>query len=251
NAYLDDALDATQRMAFEELLRTHPQLRQEWELQARIDASMGRLFQPVAPTENSLAALRRQIDAERSQPASRISSPSLSTPSGASSTRRAALILTLAATLGWVVVGFWRTPDRGEPYFAPEPLADLYRQTLKAGFEPYYECDEPDRFAATFLKRQGRPLALAPMPLGASMLGLSYPGGLSRQTTAMLCLVDEAKVMVFVDRVEADQRIAADNAGPDLHVFRTQRDGLVFYEVTPLETSRMSDLLIAAAVPSL
>lgn len=152
----------------------------------------------------------------------------------------AAAIAAVAAT-----VAMWRRPNDGdrEPYFAATPLTEVYQQTVAAGFEPYYECRDPERFADVFRQRQGQPLQLATMPAGARMLGLSYPGGLSRQTTAMLCEVDGKRVIAFVDLAEADDPRLATSTDPELHVFREQRDGLVFYEVTPLDEPRVLEFL--------
>jgi hypothetical protein len=62
----------------------------------------------------------------------------------------------------------------------------------------------------------------------------------------MLCDIEGQPVMVFVDREENDRAIAAKNGDPHLQVFRTQRDGLVFYEVTPLDKPTMTDHMILA-----
>ena len=79
------------------------------------------------------------------------------------------------------------------------------------------------------------------------MLGLSYPGGLSRDTTAVLCRVDDAEVVVFIDRLDRDDPRVAENDDPRLNVFRQERFGLVFYEVTPLDEPRMIDHFAVAA----
>jgi hypothetical protein len=76
------------------------------------------------------------------------------------------------------------------------------------------------------------------------MLGLSYPGGLSRDTTAMLCKVDGKPVMVFVDRPSKDQPLAVEHADAKTHVFRQERDGLVFYEVTPLDGPKVAGAMV-------
>ena len=76
------------------------------------------------------------------------------------------------------------------------------------------------------------------------MLGLSYAGGLSRDTTAMLCRVDGQPVMVFVDRLANDLPLAWANDKSGVHVHRVVRDGLVFYEVTPYESDRVIDYLV-------
>ena len=75
------------------------------------------------------------------------------------------------------------------------------------------------------------------------MLGLSYVHGLSRKTTAMLCYVDGKPVVVFVDRAENDQPGVAETPAEGVHIFRDERDGLVFYEVTPYDDARVTKLL--------
>ena len=79
------------------------------------------------------------------------------------------------------------------------------------------------------------------------MLGLSYVGGLSPDTTAMLGQVDGKRVMVFVDRAGADRPEAIVSSDGKLRVFRQARDELVFYEVTPLERPRMIEFLAPAS----
>ena len=81
------------------------------------------------------------------------------------------------------------------------------------------------------------------MPPGSRMLGLSYAGGLSRDTTAMLCDVDAQPVMVFVDRIAADRPDLV-QSDEDVHVFRSKRHGLVFYEVTPFQHARVVEYLL-------
>jgi hypothetical protein len=152
-------------------------------------------------------------------------------------------LLALAAVIAWIVVG-WQLVNRDEqPAFKPRSLAAIYQATVAKGFEPYYECREPDRFAETFARRQGVRLQLNDMPADRYMLGLSYPGGLSRMTTAMLCRVDEQPVMVFVDKQEVD-RAQGEDLEAGLSLLRQQRDGLVFYEITPVPEKSMIEYLI-------
>lgn len=132
------------------------------------------------------------------------------------------------------------------PFFEPTPLVALYQEAVAQGFEPYYECEDSERFAAVFAKRQGLPLRLEVMPPGSRMLGLSYPGGISRDTTAMLCEVDGQPVVVFVDRIEADQQAATITAAASgLNVFRSELGDLAIYEVTPLAEPRAAPFLTA------
>ncbi len=155
-----------------------------------------------------------------------------------------------AASLAAMVLIAFAWGQRGSrdmtPFFEPAPLVALYHEAVQQGFEPYYECEDPERFAAVFAKRQDQPLRLDEMSPGSRMLGLSYPGGLSRDTTAMLCKVDGQPVMVFVDRLDADQQSSAITAAGDgLRVFRSELAGLVLYEVTPLKESRAAPYLAA------
>ena len=96
------------------------------------------------------------------------------------------------------------------------------------------------RFADTFEVRHGHRLALSEMPPGTRMLGISYPGGISPNTTAMLGEVDGTPVMVFVDdAANRDQVIESVEQGLDLNVFLVEENGLIFCEVTPLDSARM------------
>lgn len=188
----------------------------------RIDESLRRLFPPeTAPDAEAAAVGRAAVGGPASAP-TRLWI-------GAAAATAAAVLLSLS---------LWPA-DRGRgvgPHFEPAPLVDLYRDAVAEGFEPYYECRDDARFAAVFAKRQGAPLALATMPEGRHMLGLSYPGGFSRNTTAMLCEVEGRPVMVFVDQEANDQpRLVQAPDGSGLSIFKSGLPGLVVYEVTPLE----------------
>lgn len=202
------------------------------DVQGRIDERLRHLFTSQPPSHEQLVSRLRRGGAISE------TLPSVPWPRLKSWWSVAAAAATLLAAVG---LSLWLSGGRiNEPVFAARPLAAIYRETVVSGFEPYYECHEADRFAATFDRRQGLPLALRPLPEGARMLGLSYPGGLSRDTTAILAEVQGQPVMVFVDRAEADQQLAASDASPQLNVFRDQRHGLVFYEVTPLPQAHVA-----------
>lgn len=156
-----------------------------------------------------------------------------------------------AACLIWsVVIWQWRGTLPVVPFFAPQSLVALHVRTVSEGFTPYYICDNPIRFAQTFAARQGVPLKLADLPEGARMLGLSYLGGLSRDTTAMLGEASAQPVMVFVDRLRTDRRQGTPRPSRGLRVFRRQLESLVLYEVTPLDHPTFLDAFqVTDAVP--
>ncbi len=219
-------------------LREQPEIKAEIDLQAEIDSSLSRVFDVPAPTAESVEAMlagSRQCEPAVT-PVAEVAAPRTA--------RRQMVLIGLAALAAWIIVAWQFSRRRPKtPFFKPRPLAMIYRETIAAGFEPYYECREEDRFAATFAQRQGQPLRLAEMPAGSRMLGLSYTGGLSRDTTAMLCSVDEQPVMVFVDRLAADQPEMG-QSDENVRVFRSERDGLVFYEVTPFGQPRVVEFLL-------
>ena len=154
-----------------------------------------------------------------------------------------------ASILIMVSVAYWQAgnsnPDTGG-VFVPQPLAMLFEDTVERGFKPYYVCDEPDRFAQQFQDRQGTPLRLLPMPEKQRMVGIAYLGGISREATAMLGLVDEQPVLVFVDRFANDNEKMRQQVGKTTdgyYVSRVSKDGLVFYEVSSFETPQFVDYL--------
>ncbi len=255
-AFLDGLLDEAQAAAFVQRLLSDPALQRQAELQARIDGALERLFHIEVPSREAVAAaLASAVSSggdsgrgERTAPAAAPATPvalarSTRDPLRSRRVAWAAAVLAAAAAVAWVLAAIPWGGGRDGPLFAARPLVEIYNNAVASGFEPTYECREPERFATTFLERQGTPLQLLAMPEGARMLGLAYVGGLSPLTTAMLCIVDEQPVMVFVDRAASDRAIAADLGDATLRVFRQERDGLVFYEVTPLGEPRVVDLI--------
>jgi hypothetical protein len=233
-AYLDGVMDESERAAFEAEINRDPRLAAEVALQAKLDAAVGRQFPVVAPTALHLESMQKHFE-------------NVSPPFYKLSGWRALVPYAVVAAVFLIAFGLWGprwSPLNREPTFTAVPLAQVYHQTVKDGFEPYYECHDDKRFADTFESRQGIPLHLTEMPEGSMMKGLSYLGGLSRETTAMLCDVEGEPVMVFVDRAEKDRLEAAKESDSELNIFRAERDGLVFYEVTPLDKPTMTKHMV-------
>lgn len=238
--YLDGATPESTRAEIAARVRADEARVAEERLQEKINRALAQLFPPARAEETPADGLAT------THPPRRRGAPVIA--------RRVAVAAAAAVAAMAVGAALWNMLPGGArptPYFERTPLAQLYQEAVRSGYEPYYECREPERFAQTFAKRQAIPLRLLPMPEGARMLGLSYPGGLSRNTTAMLCVVDDEPVMVFVDRAVEDERPSLAmrvNEGAGLNIFRTERDALVFYEVTPLDEPRVTDRMVVAGV---
>lgn len=258
-AYLDGVMTPEERTAFEAQLRRHPEVARAVKLQAMMDDTLTNLYAPptITPAEiEALIASSPTSDGKETQSAvapgtkhglansakTKTQHPVVPSNPVAPNNRRRLVLVSLAAAVAWAMVGwhFFRGNGRDvEPYFEQQPLTSVYGTILESGFRPYYECHDADRFATTFQQRQGIALQLKEMPAGTGMLGLSYAGGLSRDTTAILCRVDDQPVIVFVDRIDADSGNEMANQNPAASVFRQEVGELVMYEVSPLQASRV------------
>jgi hypothetical protein len=269
DAYLDGLLSPAEREKFARRLATDLSLRAELELQRKIDRELRRQFQPPpvpsldvahSAAETSLEALQANGKHHRlpDPPAADVSQ--LKSPAGIGprkgpwplkSSPLATASLILVATLAWILV-FWNLRP-GAPHrvvFKERPLAEVYQETIAYGFEPYYVCEEEERFRSTFYYRHGAALKLGELPPGREMVGLSYPPSISRHSTAMLARVDGEEVMVFVDKLSRDRPIEPPPPESGLRMFRRELQGLVMYEVTPLDEPRMMDFLLPADPPA-
>lgn len=204
--------------------------------QHRIDNALRRLmsFEELDQEEIVQRFLRKDLEGTR------IDNRSAESRSNANRSWRQ--IAVAAAVLLAVTLGIWFSSGSGlvEPKFTPRALASIYSETVESGFRPYYFCEDDARFAETFKFRLGQALALTEMPANREMIGISYLGGISRSTTAMLCRVDGENVLVFVDRAgESGIEAATADVDGELNVFVTEKNGLVFCEVTPLDAAQM------------
>lgn len=231
-AFLDHLLSDDEQELFLRDSENRQELLLEKELQTKIDESLRRIYRFNRPNENQPTEIVPEVEFARS--------------GHANIWRRQNLVrIAVAASLfllAGVVIWQFSQNHRTAPVFQPRPLAEVYKDTVERGFKPYYHCDDEKRFAEVFAMRHGQPLGLATLPPGRRMLGISYLGGLSRKTTAMLCEVDNRYVIVFVENAENDQpEIALANDDPNLNVFSVSKNGLVFYEVSPFRASQMID----------
>ncbi len=228
--FFDDLLSEDQRKQFLSDRREDESFRRHRDLQDRINDAL-------------VARFSMDVDEEK------VLGPVMLGASTVSRVRvwnRRTWAIGLAATIvGLFVYGLVRpwSADHS-PVFETQSLVTLYQQELVRGFKPYYECHDMVRFADTFEHRLGVPLTLAEMPEDREMLGISYLGGLSRMTVAMLCQVKGEPVVVFVDLQENRNSAAAISGDSSCAVFSTERSGMVFYEVTPHSEPNMMEYFL-------
>jgi hypothetical protein len=247
-AYLAGRLDHAQCEAFEERLRSNPELAEIAQFERRTRDALRQIF---VPPPFHAKALEVVLQASRGETSTLSHSPGAEPLPIQRNKQRSSLRqftqLFVAGSIAVAVWGavLWQLSGSANriPQFSREPLVSIHQRAVIDGFQPYYICDDPDRFALTFSSRQGVPLRLAELPAGTKMLGLSYLGGLSRHTTAMLGVSNGKEVTVFVDRRQEDTRQASPPPSSGLRIFRKELDSLVLYEVTPLEQSAFLDAL--------
>lgn len=236
-AFLDDELSPAEREEVQKMIDSDPSIADYVRLQRQIDDSVRRLFQPpaidpvflkrIASTDHTASADEVAVAATR--PARK---------------RLYAAMLATAASITLAVLGIRSvfTGDEATIAFRERPLVEVYRQCVEEGFEPYWVCDDPTLFAATFERRQGVRLALSELADDQKMIGLAYLAGISRESTSLLATVGGEQTIVFIDRIDRDWRPGTgefQEAG--LCVSRWERFGLVFYQVAPPETPLLTE----------
>jgi hypothetical protein len=122
----------------------------------------------------------------------------------------------------------------------------VYERMESRSFTPEFVCKDNTEFRAAVEKRLGSPLELADAG-DIKVLGWAYtaefPGKvIGDKTMIMMTKVGDAYPIVLMDRA-ADDRTLTLKPGSKLHLFRRQVGPIVAYEVTPLETPRIVDLL--------
>lgn len=223
NDYLD-RMNPTERTAF--LASLSDEARAELELQQSIDDSLHRVFG------------RRLDDLE-----TRIAKSIETIPDATANQNffwRVRRGLAIAALLAFAAGGIWYSwtlvrPTPLEDVYAPQPwrsFSMVYDHMRRNGFQPDWVCRSERQFEAAFSRRFRQPLLLAALPAGVSAGGISYSHTLSESTVTVLGNVDNEPILVFVDRLSADQ-LPPPPVPEGLNLFRREIDDLVLYELTP------------------
>lgn len=242
-AYVADEMSPQELADFEEILANDTELAIQVDAQRAIEQRLRQVFSVAEKSVTEIESWLPDADSVNAPDAKVVITSQLKSNGTIRRHRRSAIAVMIIATSALVLLLFqWGKNSSIQPYFQRQSLAQLYRETVRHGFEPYYYCEDEERFAKTFLDRQRVALRLKPNP-ESEMIGLSYPGGLSRLTTAMLCLVQGEPVIVFIDQLDTDDRSLAESEPQDLFVHRAELGGLVLYEVSPFDAPKMMSSL--------
>lgn len=205
-AYAEGGLSAPERAEFEREMLTDPALRDEVELQRRVDGRLRALFEPPAS----------------------IGLPGV-TPRRVGTRARWALgvAAALALAVGGAYWALWRAPGPGDAR-----VEALYARLVRTGFEPGWVCKDDAEFVAYTRDKFGQAFTVEPAP-GVALLGWTYCSGvLGEEAGVLLATAGDDRVIVIVDRSSNDRRVPLD-AGTGLRVFRGSAGSAVLYEVTP------------------
>ena len=135
----------------------------------------------------------------------------------------------------WLIWSWQSGPSRsgGPRYVLPKrTVASAYEYEVANGFEPVWVCETDEEFANTFDEAFGQAILLDPLPDDIAAVGLSYSFTLSKNTIMLLARVDDAPVLVFVDK-DAGHEVPSVPSTIDLSLHKRVIGPLVLYELTP------------------
>jgi hypothetical protein len=229
DAYVDGTLGPAARAEFERKLTASPLLRAELELQRRIDGSLRRMLTP----DSGVGGGPVGKIGPASPPARRSRWVVWSGLAAA---------LALVGVVAWMLTRPAPVPVRqiGSAPQHTTPLA-LYQFEKKHDWEIAWKCDTDEQFAAAVKEKLGRPLLLS-KDSGYQVAGWIYSTSplLGPTTMALVAEVEGTHVLVAFDHAQEDRTLEVP-ADSGLHLFRREADGMVFYEISPLERSGVVD----------
>ncbi|MEC9373523.1 MAG: hypothetical protein VYC34_06750 [Planctomycetota bacterium] len=256
--FIDKSLDAEQRRAFERRLERDAALREEVELQARIDEGLRRLFD--RPSQQGVS------------PALRLTESTAGAEPGARPRRRFAMLLPIAAAavVAMTFAGVWwamrptappssslavvdrERPTRVDVANHPSDLELIYNYQANTNeFTPRVVCAPGPEFVEYMLTRFDRPLDFRQQAGAPTVIGWDYGAPtFSMMTTQLLATEEDGPgVVVLMDRIEDDKPVVLP-PGSGLHAHRREVGGIVLYEITPSPAPELLDLFFVPESPA-
>ncbi|MEM1069470.1 MAG: hypothetical protein AAGI63_11280, partial [Planctomycetota bacterium] len=209
------------------------------ELDLQIERKLSDWFSPGPPPAEHFEELQQRLklraSTQANTPPHRALRDADQHQDGSLRRRSILIVSSLAASALIAIASLWYFQDDNDAVvFRPRPLAMVYGDMVHLGFEPYYVCDDLQRFQDVMSHRHGQLLSLSNEG-NRLMLGLSYPGGWTPETTAILFQVMDQPVVVFVDKSPPPEELILNTDG--LSVRQTTIGQLSLVEVSPLDNS--------------
>ena len=237
DAYLDGAMTPDQCAEFQREIDSDDNLRRQIEIQTEIDQAMERLFQPSSVERIPIG----NADLHGSEP---YQLPSTAMRDWGAVPRRLAVAAALVAGVfgGWLTWNALQPSSVSNPYGPWRSIEVVYADSVANGMKPEWTCDNELEFAVSIRDHFGQAAVISfELPDGMAALGLAYCNSISRRTVYLLAEVNDEPVIVFIDRVEADQGLTLDESS-GLNLFHRQIGRLVLYELSPLEKPALLEL---------
>lgn len=230
--YLDGAMDALEREAFERELGAERGLRRHVEVQREIDRVLIERFGPAGgslsagdPGRHDLGTRANPVLVQHAAPAG-----------GGHRLQRPALIAAAALLVLGVGAYVAMVPARA-PFDQP---GEVYARIVASGFEPREVCTDDAAFRDWMRRRFDQDMVIPADSAGVELVGWDYKRVLTTRTGVLLARVDGREVVVLVERRENARRLGRTSEG--LRVFRRDVGGVTLYEVTPLSEARLLPL---------
>ncbi len=237
DAYLDGVMTPDECAEFQRQIDSDDDLRKQIEIQKEIDQAFGRLFKP--PSAERVPDVI--TDLRESEP---YTLPPTTKRDWGAVPRRLAVAAALVAGVfgGWLTWNALQPSSLSKPYGPWRSIEMVYNDSVANGMKPEWTCDNELEFAVSIRNHFGQ-AAVIPfeLPDGTAALGLAYCNSISRRTVYLLAEVNGEPVIVFIDRVEADQGPTVDESS-GLNLFKRRIGRLVLYELSPLEKPALLEL---------
>jgi hypothetical protein len=237
--YLDGALTGERLTAFEARLRAEPEMADAVRRQREINASLLRRL--AVPSSDTGRQIMVRIETEPAQ--SNVVGVVAPSPQRLAVPRWLAVAAVIAIVMGgtWAVWMNMQSGSSSGSSMLLDPVA-YYKRKTESGFQPVWKCDTDHEFAKYFADRYGQPVLLRPMPEEVSCAGIDYTTVLSGDTASLLIHDGPNRIVVLLDHAANDRELDLP-ASSGLHKFRRDIGQYVAYEITPLDSPHILDLL--------
>ncbi len=236
--YLDNAMSTSDRAAFETQMLSDAQLRSQVEQTRRENAALAHAI-------HSRFALPEDCDLEAAvHDAARLKLTSRP-PSRSTNWLVAARWSAMAAALVLCVGGgllFQRLQSQARE--RGQQLIAYYSEQVQLGLTPQWVCKDEKTFREYTTMRFGAPLSFNALPSGVALVGWTYVRGPMRtdSNAVLMATRDETPILVIVEKRGNAPRIDAAQQS-SLHVFRKDLGAVTLYELTPLASPTLLDVL--------